>query len=225
MIIFPFKRHLFILSCSCLLSIVLIEFRVAYFKNIYNQYLKWNLFLAIIPLIISYVSFMYFYVRKRKLDIILIFLFLVWLLFFPNAPYIISDLVHLKPKKGIPIWFDICMFFSFAWNGIIAGIISMRIFQIIIEERFNKITGWFFVLSTIPLSAFGIYLGRFLRWNSWDLFKDPLFYFNQSIEILISIGKNIELLGFLTFISIGILLAYILVISFAYLNFKFEKEK
>ena len=222
----PFKRQVIILLFSCFLSICLIEFRVTYFKNKYNHFLIWNLILALVPLLLAYISFIYYYARRRKIDIILIILFFCWLLFFPNAPYIVSEFIHLKPKKGIPIWFDILLFYSFSWNGMFSGIISLRLIQIMIQDRFNMFIGWILIILIMPLASFGIYLGRFYRWNSWDILNDPIIMLQDSFNIFMKIYSNSNLFNFLSVMSLSILIAYILVISLASLNIEhYSKEK
>jgi uncharacterized membrane protein len=214
----PFKRQVLILLFSCFLSISLIEFRVIYFKNKYNYFLIWNLILGLVPLGLAYISFVYYFMRKRKIDIILILIIFFWLLFFPNAPYIVSDFIHLKPKKGIPIWFDILLFYSFSWNGMLSGIMSLRLIQIIIQDKFNVFIGWMIIILIMSLASFGIYLGRFYRWNSWDVLNDPIIMLQDSLKIFLKIYSNSNLFNFLSMMSLGILTAYILVISLAHLS-------
>ncbi|WCL50673.1 DUF1361 domain-containing protein [Leptospira sp. GIMC2001] len=220
----PFKKQLIVLAFSCLFSLAFIEFRIFYFKNKYNHFLVWNLFLALVPLLIAYVSFIYYKVR-RKIDLVLIIFLLIWLLFFPNAPYIVSDFIHLKPKKGIPIWYDICLFYSFSWNGMLSGIMSLRLIQILISDRFNKLIGWLIVLAIAPLASFGIYLGRFYRWNSWDIVNDPVHIIYESLKILGNVYNDIKISSFLLIVSLGILVAYAFVISLGSLNLNSKKEE
>ena len=97
----------------------------------------------------------------------------VWLLFFPNAPYILTDLFHLHQRAGVPVWFDLILILSYAWTGLWAGMISLRTIQEeLIQKTFKK--GSFLVIITLLfITGFGIYLGRFLRFNSWDLIQEP----------------------------------------------------
>ena len=98
----------------------------------------------------------------------------VWLLFLPNAPYIVTDLVHLRQRSGIPLWYDILLLISSAGTGLLLGYASVTIVQRIITRRYGVVRGWLVALSALMLSAFGVYLGRFLRFNSWDVIRDPL---------------------------------------------------
>ena len=178
------KRHIYsaithdrlnltvILCLSSLFSVTLVAFRMYYsYSNTY-RFLIWNLFLAFIPYIISTVLLANYNKINSKL-IIAIPLF-VWLIFFPNAPYIVTDLFHLYPKDNVPFWYDLGLLFSFIWIGLIIGFISLRDIQIILNNFFRKIFSWLITIISIVLASFGIYLGRFENWNSWDIFTNPL---------------------------------------------------
>lgn len=160
-----------VILLSCFFSIALCFFRFYYTHSLNMSFLLWNLFLAGIPLVISTILSFSDY---RKLSFPVFGLSIaVWLLFFPNAPYILTDLLHLKQRPQVPIWYDVLLMVSFAWNGFIMGLISLLDLQQIISERLGKITGWVFTIFSIGLGSFGIYLGRFERWNSWDILTNP----------------------------------------------------
>jgi uncharacterized membrane protein len=95
-------------------------------------------------------------------------------LFFPNSPYIVSDLIHLGPRNGVPVWFDTIMIFSFAWNGLILGFLSLWLVQQLMAGWLGCTASWLLVAGTLGATGFGIYLGRFQRWNSWDILVDPI---------------------------------------------------
>jgi uncharacterized membrane protein len=98
--------------------------------------------------------------------------FIVWLLFIPNSFYILTDLFHLNHFTPVPVWFDLVLILSFAWNGLIAGILSVRQMEkIVIRGSRNS---WMFIFPVMCLNAFGVYIGRFLRFNSWDILFNPL---------------------------------------------------
>lgn len=132
-------------------------------------FLAWNLFLAIIPYAISQsvdpgIS------RKRWKEFALLGL---WLLFLPNAPYIITDLLHLKHQPPVPYWYDVLLLFSAALNGLILAFASLLTVEQFLTRLFNKRVSGFVILCSFFLCAFGIYAGRWLRWNSWDIFLNP----------------------------------------------------
>jgi len=106
-----------------------------------------------------------------------------WLLFFPNAPYILTDLFHLQYRStSRTIWFDLIEILSFAWAGLLFGLLSLMDIEYLLLLKFKtKITS-FIIITFLFMSGFGIYLGRFLRWNSWDIISNPIGLFNDIAE-------------------------------------------
>jgi len=138
-------------------------------------FLNWNLFLAWIPFIIS--SFLLIFNIKSK--IALAFAIVVWILFFPNSPYILTDLFHLKTRNSVPIWYDLIVILSYAWAGLICGFISLLDIEKMLSSYFKRSTISIIAVLFLFLSSFGVYLGRFLRWNSWDVLNNPFGLFND----------------------------------------------
>lgn len=165
---------LLILSASLALSVVLILFRVFLTHQITFAFLLWNLFLALIPFGLS--TMLGLSAGKLKARILLP-VGAVWLLFFPNAPYILTDLFHLKPRAGVPYWYDLALILSCAWNGLMLAYASLIEMQGLVDRRLGVMAGWGFSSMALLLSAFGIYLGRYLRFNSWDVITNPLTLF------------------------------------------------
>ena len=98
----------------------------------------------------------------------------VWLLFYPNTLYIATDIFWLVPKHGIPFWFDALMVFAYIGSGLLLGFISLYI----VEGTLKKYLKWrrahLIALAVLVISSFGVYIGRFLRWYSWDILFHPL---------------------------------------------------
>ena len=134
-------------------------------------FLNWNLFLAFIPWSLGSVILMKGYEKKKT---IFICFMLCWLLFFPNAPYILTDFFHLKQRPNVPLWFDWALILSFAWTGLVYGFSSLADIELILTEKFTKRHVTCLIIAFLFLSGFGVYLGRFLRWNSWDILNNPL---------------------------------------------------
>jgi uncharacterized membrane protein len=97
-----------------------------------------------------------------------------WLLFFPNAPYIFTDLIHLTSRDFAHFWVDLVIFLSCALTGLVLGFVSLYLIQCIVLNTFGRVASWFFIAAVAGLSSFGIYLGRFLRFNSWDVVFKPV---------------------------------------------------
>ena len=97
-----------------------------------------------------------------------------WLLFLPNAPYLVTDFVHFKPRDPVPVWFDILLFMSFAWTGLALGFLSLRLLQKEVACRWGRWSARWFVVASLILCSFGVYIGRVGRWNSWDVVVHPL---------------------------------------------------
>lgn len=156
----------------CLFSIGLVLFRVVYTKEGLFAWLVWNLFLAFLPYLFTRTA-----VRRPawiESNSRFALLFTAWLLFLPNSFYIVTDLFHLEERKAVPLWFDLVLIFSFAWNGILLGIASIRQMEKILLCKWPRLKEWQFVYPMMLLNAVGIYIGRYLRYNSWDVIADPL---------------------------------------------------
>jgi len=168
----PYYTRLLLLSFLC--SIVLL-YRVITTHSIDFTFLLWNLFLAILPLFLSKIIRYNTKVHTSKLTLIVLFIF--WILFLPNSPYIITDFIHLETGKST-MWIDLFMLFIFALNGVLLGALSMiDIFHFLTKKYTQKIANYT-LFTTCYLSGFGIFIGRFLRFNSWDIIARPkiLFY-------------------------------------------------
>ena len=135
-------------------------------------FLMWNLFLAWIP----YICALRMAALHRRKSAAWHYLIptVLWLLFFPNSAYLVTDLQNLSNNPPVPFWYDIGFFATMAWTGLLLAVASLQIVQRMVRESFGVVTSWFVVLVVIALNGVGIYLGRFLRWNSWDVFTDPL---------------------------------------------------
>jgi len=172
----PFRFRLTIiglLAGASVISIALFRFRTKMSGTMEYGFLVWNLFLAWLPLGMSYIASS-FAGKRRFVALVLPIAAVLWLLFFPNAPYIITDLFHLRhPREGVPIWFDTLLVNWFAYTGVLLGVFSLFMMHDIVKRVFGRITGWFFVLTVSILCGVGIYIGRFLRWNSWDIILHP----------------------------------------------------
>ena len=100
-------------------------------------------------------------------------LFILWFLFFPNAPYIVTDLVHLKTRPPVPRWFDYILMIEHAITGLFLMYLSLTLLHAPVRERWGATRGWLFVFTMLSAASLGVYVGRFFRWNSWDVILRP----------------------------------------------------
>jgi len=134
-------------------------------------FLNWNLFLAFIPW--SLTTLLILKPRLCKSKICLFAVMGVWLLFFPNAPYILTDLFHLRLNLAMPMWFDLVLVLSFAWTGLLFGFLSLWDIEQFLSRFVKRKYVTLLSITLLFLGSFGIYLGRYLRWNSWDIISQP----------------------------------------------------
>jgi uncharacterized membrane protein len=169
-----YKMGVFILlSAASVICIALVLARMAYSDSFRYGNLIWNLFLAWIPFVLAYFAYILSWRRRLMNFVIPIFAFL-WLIFFPNAPYILTDFQHLgQLSSKAPLWYDVIVLIWFSWTGMLLGIVSLNLMQEIIKREIGRSAGWAFVVIVACLASVGLYLGRFVRLNSWDLLQNP----------------------------------------------------
>ncbi len=197
------------LVASILFSFLLSVARIIYSGSFHFVWLNWNLFLAFIPYMIT--CSLEFNDRWKKNSFRFILAFLGWILFIPNSFYIITDLFHLRWFEGVPIWYDLALLLSFAWNGLILGIVSVRQMEKIIEEKLGVRNELFFVYPVMWLNALGVYVGRFLRFNSWDVISNPFQLIADISNILIHPFQNKYAWGMILCFSLLMTLMYVTV--------------
>jgi uncharacterized membrane protein len=152
------------------LCVALEAFREHHYGWIDFRFLLWNLFLAWIPLLLALA--VYDGYRRNAPLAVLVPGAVLWLLFLPNAPYLVTDFVHLAPY-GPPLWFDGVLLSTFAWTGLLLGFVSLYLMHALVRHRFGARAGWGGAVAVLGLTSVGVYLGRFLQWNSWDVLVRP----------------------------------------------------
>lgn len=157
-------------ACTSL-ALGLLFARGAIFHSLELRFMVWNLFLAWLPWLLAIPVRLVPSRRGKAWQLLPVFA--AWFLFLPNAPYMVTDLLHLRHTRHAPVWFDASMLFVFAWTGCVLGFASLRTVHERIENWLGRTAGWAFVASAAVGTGFGIYLGRFLRWNTWDVLTRP----------------------------------------------------
>lgn len=204
-------------------------FRIILIHSYRYSYLVWNLFLAWIPFLLAILMNWLYGKIKTRLKLTVIIVGFVWIIFYPNAPYILTDFIHfLRLPQNIRtygdsfitpnaiVWYDIVLNSSFAFIGHLIGLISLVIFHDLFRAIFNRFAGWAIAIIAIFLSGYGIYLGRFVRLNSWNIFTHPF----STIESIVGNLFNIKALLFSLCVGFFIFLTYLVVYSLRKLKFK-----
>ncbi len=201
-----FSRRFGLMFASLAFTVFMLIIRLSLTDSIFGLFLVWNLFLAGIPL------FLAMWLRQirgeRGNPLVQMLLFIAWLLFFPNAMYIVTDLFHLKTRGMVPLWFDTILLFSGAWNGLLLGFKSLSIVQQIFTEMFNKTIGALLAVGFMFLAGYGIFLGRYIRWNSWDVVSNPVSLAADIAGHLLRPHHHLYMYGFVLLFSSFMCLAY-----------------
>lgn len=134
-------------------------------------FLNWNLFLAFVPWFLTLILSVNQNLQKNPL--VVFGMLGIWLLFFPNASYILTDLFHLSHHSSMPIWFDLVLILSFAWTGLLYGFLSLWNLEELMKRFLSQRTITTISVLLLFVSSFGVYIGRYLRWNSWDILSNP----------------------------------------------------
>ena len=195
-------------------------FSLSIFRYIYSDtrmflFLNWNLFLAFLPWLFSSILMIYPKLQDNKL--ILWGLILSWLLFFPNSPYILTDLFHLRIYTTMPIWFDLLLLLSFAWVGLMFGFMSLWDIEKLLSKKINNKLIPAISIVLLFLGSFGIYIGRYLRWNSWDIFRQPYSLASDIGDRIVNPFEHLRTWGMTFFMFIFL--------SVIYWSFKFIKKR
>jgi uncharacterized membrane protein len=194
------------LGVSSFICLGLSLFRVNYTETKQFLFLNWNLFLAFVPWILSSLVILNPKIQQSKLTLFI--LLGSWILFFPNAPYILTDLFHLSHNSSMPIWFDLVLILSYAWVGLLFGFFSLRDIEELLAKQIKPSLVRLIIISLLFLGSFGIYLGRFLRWNSWNLVNKPSQLLEDISDRFINPFDHPRTWGFTLFMGIFLNLLY-----------------
>ena len=208
-----------LLLAASLVCVGLMVARFEYSHTYHYWFLLWNLVLAWVPFVFAAIAYSLASARRAVLYVLIVAAAIVWLAFFPNAPYILTDFLHLGSMGDIvPGWFDVLMLYWFAWTGLMLGIVSLYLMQEIVARGVGMWAGWVFVVVAAGLGSFGIYLGRFLRWNSWDIVRRPGPLADELLGRVTDRASQPRLLGFTLLFALLFLFIYVAVYIFAKLT-------
>lgn len=176
----------------------------------FYKFLIWNLFLAWLPFLFSLAAHALY--KRNSRSLLQFPLGAAWLVFFPNAPYIMTDLLHLTIRSGIYIvdgvvqsrfWYDLAMLLLFTWTAWLTGFFSLYQFQTVIWRRSGLLVSWLFVLAACALGGYGVLLGRVYRLNSWDVLTDR----HRLYQLMLD-SVNRQSVFFSLFIALVLLVIY-----------------
>ena len=191
-----------LLSFSCFGFSV---FRYLYTDTDLFLTLNWNLFLAFIPWAISSLA-LKLNIRKKRYQLIAIGF--LWLLFFPNSLYITTDLMHLQNQTTMPLWYDVILILSFAWTGLLFGFLSLWDMERIMKKAWKPKWVTLISMGLLFFGSFGVYLGRFLRLNSWNLFSEPFQLFYNVGKRIVNPFAHPRMLGMTLFMGLFLTMVY-----------------
>jgi len=181
-----------VLILSALFSCLLLAARIYHTGRLTFLFMPWNLFLAWVPYRLSTsltqtgnrrVEF----ARKGVRGAMCVAGLIVWLLFIPNSFYILTDLYHLADNhrnSRVPEWFDLILILSFALNGLLLGVRSTRQIEKLLVPDASFAGRWVFLYPVMWLSAWGVYIGRVLRYNSWDIVASPVDLLSDIVRMI-----------------------------------------
>jgi uncharacterized membrane protein len=192
---------------STLVCVLLVKARMDWSQRSVYLWLLWNLYLAWMPYGLALVA-RFLHSRRLARWWLLVPLGVAWLLVFPNAPYLLTDFIHLRPRTGVPMWFDAALLAVFAATGWMLGLLSLEVWKQLLEERVGRAGAWAGVALVSVLCGYGIYLGRVERWNSWDVLTDPRQLFEAIATHLREPWANPRLLGITALFTGLVLLSY-----------------
>lgn len=173
------------LLASLAFTVVLLAIRVAVSHQTVFLFYVWNLFLAAIPVTVSRKLG-----KQTKMGVQSWLLLSCWLLFFPNAPYILTDLFHLEKRPPMPLWFDLLLMINAAWTSLMLGLESLRQVEQFLSKHLKPIWVNAWISFNLLLCGYGIYLGRFLRFNSWDIVTAPYSLLSATFHQVVNPYQN-----------------------------------
>jgi uncharacterized membrane protein len=198
-----------------------VEFRTRYEHDSFYRFLDWNLFLAWIPVLFALAVYRCAFAGLRLAATVS---GVIWLLFFPNAPYMLTDFIHLQESQRAPLWYDGLMLSAFAWTALALGFFSLYLMQAVWRRAAGSAAGWLGVVAALALGSFGVYLGRFIGFNSWDALLHPGRVAHVIHTKLENPFHHPRLIGSLVVLTSLLTVAYAIFYTFAGLRLQIERD-
>jgi len=125
----------------------------------------------------------------------------------------VTDFYHLDARPPVPLWFDISLIAIFAFTGCFLAIASLRSIHLIIEGFLGRFIGWVFALLSLGLGSLGVYLGRFGRFNSWDILFEPKSVVKEIAYTILNPLDNLGFVGFTIMFTSILLVFYLMFVT------------
>jgi uncharacterized membrane protein len=209
------------LVAASALCVATVEYRGHHTGDSFYRFLVWNLILAWVPFVLALGAYAS---ARRGNGVATTVLGVLWLLFFPNAPYLLSDFIHLHESRATPLWYDALMLAAFAWTGLLLGFASLDLMQMIWRQRAGTLVSWIGVVASLALGSLGVYLGRFLRFNSWDALVRPRAIAHVIGTELENPFQHPRLVASLVALTASLMIGYLIVYSAVGTNLELERE-
>ncbi|HKQ80013.1 MAG TPA: DUF1361 domain-containing protein [Blastocatellia bacterium] len=206
------------------LCLGLLALRAWYYRAYGYSWLGWNLFLAWLPALGAFAAYNLNHWPTRLRWLPIIGISMLWLLFLPNAPYLITDIIHLKPHRVVPLWYDLITLVAFAWTGSFLGLVSLYLMQMLVRKTVGNAASWLFVIAALTLNGFGIYFGRYLRWNSWDVLFRPTRMFSDLMQGLLNPLDYLHTIAFAGLFTLLFGAVYLMLLSFTQLHLEHRQR-
>ncbi|NQX58124.1 DUF1361 domain-containing protein [Paenibacillus qinlingensis] len=220
---YPGKIYLIIVLCvATLISLLSVYTIQSASGNRPYLFIFWDTFLAWVPVGIAVMLDLIFsYTRKKTRALISIVVGASWLFFYPNAPYLVTDLLHVfarysfDPTKrfwaDVDFWQHLFTIFTIAMIGLLLGAYSLFSVQHLVRVSYGAVASWSFAIFVLLLSSFGIYIGRFIRWNSWDVIMRPGYILKELVIMLTDRSKLYHIFTFCKFMFMVLIISYVLI--------------
>ena len=205
------------LTFASAVSVALVAARIVWTAKLYYAFLIWNLFLAWLPMLFALLACEK-YQRSSGRDWQFLGLAGAWLIFFPNAPYIFTDLIHLTTRFYNHFWVDLTLILLCALTGLVLGFVSLYLMQSVVERMLGRPASWLFIAAVAALSGFGIYLGRFMRFNSWDILFRPIQLYRGIGNWVADPLANANTLAFPILFAAFLFIAYLMLYALTHLQ-------
>lgn len=212
------------LGFATVLCLGLLVLRAWHYQSSAQRWLVWNLFLAWLPTLGAFAAYNLNHLPTRLRWLPILGFSVLWLLFLPNAAYLMTDIIHLKAHPPVPLWYDLITLVAFAWTGSFLGLVSLFLMQELVRRTVGKAASWLFVLGVMVLNGFGVYFGRFLRWNSWDALFRPSSLLNEVWDGLLNPLAHMQTLAFAGLFTLLFCAVYLMVLSFTHLHLEHQRR-